>query len=562
MRPARLAILFRLMAVLISAVLPAFGVSGPATAAQPSGRSPAQGGSRHAALQAALGWAVTSLGSPGALAGVLEDGRSTALSAGVADVATGRRTDPDMHFRIGSITKMFVATVVLQLVGERRLQLSDTVEQWLPKVVNGNGNQGSRITVEMLLNHTSGLYNYTDEKFMKQVLDHPHRTYKPIELVGYALAHPPYFPPGTSYAYSNTNYILLGMIIERVTRRAYAAEIRDRILQPLGLRDTFVPEVSDVLPPPFMHGYSMTPQGKTDVTEFNPSWAGSAAGMISTVGDLDRFEAALLGGTLLQSGLLNTMLTPTPLLDIKTGVGRYRYGLGIAITTLSCGVEVYGHIGEVPGSISNLYGTRGGSHVLASNLNGGWLLDAPFAEVTNNIEFCPDTTLTGTHSGRLTVTRPTVLAPGAQVGGPIVITGQNGLLAAGATIAGPIRASGGRGMELCDTTVAGATTVSGMNGPITVDGPVSACPPSVLQGPVVLSGNTGWIGINGARIDGSLRVTGNTTIQKTTSAPSETAIQANSINGSLVCAGNTPPPSNNGQPNTVRGAHVGQCAAL
>jgi len=174
-------------------------------------------------------------------------GRHERLTArsGVADLRTGRPVPRGGYFRMGSNTKTFVATLVLQLVAEGRLSLDDTVERWLPGIVAGNGNDGRTVTVRHLLQHTSGLYNYTNDL---NELASPEgyesvrfRSWRPTELVAMAMRHPPNFAPGTHWDYSNTGYILVGMIIEAVTGRTWDIEVRDRVIRPLGLRHTFSP---------------------------------------------------------------------------------------------------------------------------------------------------------------------------------------------------------------------------------------------------------------------------------------------------------------------------------
>ncbi len=341
-----------------------------------------------AALGAVLDRAVSE-GSPGALAQVSRAGRITTVTRGVADTGTRREPRADMRFRIGSTTKTFVATVVLQLVAEGRLRLDDRLERWLPGLVTGNGNDGRAITVRMLLNHTSGLFNYTKDHHVPDALERdPLTTFTPRRLVGYALGHPPVFPPGTSWQYSNTNYILLGMIIERVTGHAYPMEVATRVLRPLGLRATYFPGTSPDVRPPFVHGYS-----KDGLSRFNPSWAGAAGEMISTVGDLNRFDAALLSGRLLPAALLREMLTPTPKSDVFHGPGPYRYGLGVMMVTLPCGVTVYGHGGTIFGSLTWMAGTRDGRHTLSFDLNGDKVNQAELTTAANAAEFCPAATV-------------------------------------------------------------------------------------------------------------------------------------------------------------------------
>jgi D-alanyl-D-alanine carboxypeptidase len=282
-------------------------------------------------------------------------------TTGTADKTTGDAVRPGDRFRVGSATKTFVATVVLQLVGEGRLSLDDTVEHWLPGAVSGNGNDGSKITVRQLLQHTSGLFNYTDDFPEISSVDgfqaDRYTTWTPEQLVAIATRHKPDFAPGAKWEYSNTNYILAGMIIERITGHSWQKEVTGRIIQPLDLRHTLPPITYPRVPGRHLHGYSnFGESGPTiDVTDLNPSAAGAAGAMISTTADMTRFYSALLNGRLLRPAQLAEMKTTVraPGLDVL-GSGA-SYGLGLMRIPLSCGGAYYGHGGDVPG-----YSTRDG----------------------------------------------------------------------------------------------------------------------------------------------------------------------------------------------------------
>jgi D-alanyl-D-alanine carboxypeptidase len=285
---------------------------------------------------------VVAAGAVGALVEVRDGHGVWRGTSGVAELGTTRAVPVHGRFRAGSITKTFVATVALQLVGEGRLRLDDTIEARLPGVVS----DGQRITVRNLLSHTSGLYDYLRTLPMppeQEFLGNRWRTWTSAELVQRAVANPPTFePPGSAYAYSNTNYLLLGQIIEKVTGRSYGEEIKRRIIRPLRLRGTSVPGTSPRIRGPHPHGYVPALQdGEThllDYTEMNPSVMGASGEMISTTSDLNGFFAALLGGQLLPDHLLDEMRTP--------GVEGGTYGLGLAWRDTSCGVRVYGNDGD------------------------------------------------------------------------------------------------------------------------------------------------------------------------------------------------------------------------
>ncbi|GLP69932.1 D-alanyl-D-alanine carboxypeptidase [Streptomyces sp. TUS-ST3] len=322
-----------------------------------------------------------------------KDGRSTwSTTAGVGDLRTRAPRSVDDRYRVGSITKTFVSTVLLQLEAEGRLSLDDTVEKWLPGVVRGNGHDGSRITLRQLLNHTSGIFNYTaDEPFARTYFlkdgffEHRYDTQSPEQLVAIAMAHEPDFAPGASWNYSNTNYVLAGMVIQKATGRPYGEEIRHRIIDPLHLTATSVPGTRVTVPRPSSRAYSKlaeTATGPTyDVTRLNPSLASSAGEMISDSADLDRFYSALMQGRLLPPKQLKEMKTTVTI----EGIPNAGYGLALLDRKLSCGVHVWGHDGGIHGSNSVAVTTADGRHSLAFNFNGDWSGDT---DAVVEAEFC------------------------------------------------------------------------------------------------------------------------------------------------------------------------------
>lgn len=346
----------------------------------------------HDATRRALRAAVAD-GVPGATATV-RDGRGTwTATAGVGDLETGEPRSARDRYRVGSITKTFVATVLLQLEAEGRLSLDDTVDEWLPGMVRGNGHDGSRITLRHLLNHTSGVYNYTaDEEFARThfladgFLRHRYDTVPPERLVAVAMSHRPDFAPGASWKYSNTNYVLAGLVVEEATGRPWGEEVRRRIIAPLHLRATSVPGTRVTVPAPSGRAYSKlapTAEGPSyDVTELNPSIATAAGEMISDSADLTRFYSALLRGRLLPPAQLAEM-TATVRTDENDESDRY--GLGLMKRELDCGVTVWGHGGGIHGSSSEAVTTGDGRHALALNFNGDWSGDS---EAVIEGEFC------------------------------------------------------------------------------------------------------------------------------------------------------------------------------
>ncbi|MFJ8542389.1 serine hydrolase domain-containing protein [Streptomyces sp. NPDC093586] len=309
--------------------------------AAPTAALAVPGNAHRAGLQEGLD-GITATSAVGALMEVRDEDGVWRGTSGVAELGTTREVSAHGRFRMGSITKTFVATVTLQLVAEGRLELDDTVETWLPGAVP----DGHRITVRHLLDHTSGVPDYRPTLPMPptpEFLDNRLRTWSAAELVQRAVAGPPAFePPGSDYAYSNTGYLLLGQIIEKATGRSYREEIERRVVRPLRLRGTSLPGMSPHIQGPHPHGYVPIRQGTekrlVDVTVMNPSVMGAGGEMISTTSDLNRFMAALLDGRLLPGRLLDKMKTP--------GVENGTYGLGLRWQDTSCGVRVYGNDGD------------------------------------------------------------------------------------------------------------------------------------------------------------------------------------------------------------------------
>jgi D-alanyl-D-alanine carboxypeptidase len=328
-------------------------------------------------LQRALDRITVQGGAPGAEAVVTDHGRVTETRSGVGDVTTGKPYPHDAVFRVGSITKTFVATVVLQLVAEGKVNLDEPIERHLPGLITGNGNDGRQITVRNLLQHTSGLYSYTDDLLMTDDLESlRHRGGEPGELVALALKHSPLFAPGSAWSYSNTNYIVAGMLVEKVTGHSLAGEITRRITRPLGLRDTSLPGRGDErLPAPHPRGYLSLGGPLTDFTDFDPSIAGAAGALVSTGRDLDVFYTALLGGRLLPAAQLAQMQRTVPVPD-DPGAD---YGLGLFHRTLPDGTRYWGHGGDIFG-FATLAGALDGGRAAAVSANEDPLPDTVRAD--------------------------------------------------------------------------------------------------------------------------------------------------------------------------------------
>ncbi|TDD32258.1 class A beta-lactamase-related serine hydrolase [Actinomadura sp. KC06] len=302
----------------------------------------------HRRLRLLIQRIATQDGAPGAMARVEErDGRKTVIRSGVGDLGTGAPIPEDGHWRIGSMTKPFVATVVLQLVGEDEVELDAPVDRYLPGLVD------RRITVRHILQHTSGLPDYLKHLSMPDIIANPLTGHDRRDLLATALKHPPLFKPGKGWSYGNTGYLLAGMLIEKVTGRPYGEEIKRRILEPLELRHTYVPVEESFLPRPHPRGYVRTAPDAAplDRTRLNPSVAPSSGNMVSTASDVNRFFGALLGGRLLDRPELREMMTTR-----RTGrESGSRYGLGLERVRLPCGGHLWGHAGDFIG-----FSTRSG----------------------------------------------------------------------------------------------------------------------------------------------------------------------------------------------------------
>jgi D-alanyl-D-alanine carboxypeptidase len=302
---------------------------------------------------------VVQAGAPGVFVVVREDGEVRSEARGFADVRTRRPMRADERFRIGSVTKTFVAALVLRLVEDGELGLDDSVERWLPGVVRG----GRAITVRHLLSNTAGLFDYVSDP---RVLRQTQRRWTPGELVRIALAHSPeHVPPGSAYSYSSTNYVLLGLIAERAGRAPLGRQLRERVFAPLGLEDTAL--VNGVVRGRHVHGHRPpSHQGvvtgpPVDVSGEPAWWAWAAGGIVSTADDVQRFFAELLQGRLLGPQALREMLTLLP-------AGRIRYGLGILAAPTSCG-PAWGHSGNAQGTITVAWNTEDASRQLVLVVN-------------------------------------------------------------------------------------------------------------------------------------------------------------------------------------------------
>ena len=337
------------------------------TSDHPLGRGVKNTAPKDAAFQRSLDNLVSKDGMPGVEAFVRQsDGKVRHYTAGVGNVRTKAPVPADGQVRIASNTKTFTATTVLQLVGEGKIDLDASVETYLPGLVRGKGIDGRNITVRNLLQQTSGLPDYDDLVADKGLLAVQHTFFEPRQALDAALTQPAQFKPGTSWAYSNTNYTLAGLIVQKVTGRPIGEEITKRVINRIGLQHTYWPNTGDQrIRGTHAQGYFRAKPGANpvNVTTMDPSLGWAAGQLISTPSDLSAFNRALLGGKLLkpaqQKQLLSTVDSPG--FEPESG---WSYGLGFAKRTLSCGVEAWGHGGDITGYETRNLTTKDGRSVV------------------------------------------------------------------------------------------------------------------------------------------------------------------------------------------------------
>ncbi|MFJ8975174.1 serine hydrolase domain-containing protein [Streptomyces sp. NPDC102282] len=321
-------------------------------AAFPATAGPAAGAARHdedgcppdgfgAGLTARLDRTIEDVrkkaGVPGAVVGLWMPGKGCYVRAtGVADKATGEPMAADSFLRIGSETKTFTVTALLELVDDGLIGLDDPISRYVRGVPGGH-----RITLRHLAEMRSGLFPYTsDPGFIKALLSDPRRSFTPRETLAYGFKHANTFAPGKQFQYSNTNLVLLGLVIEKISGHRLADFVHHRVLRPSHLRHTLFPQGAE-FPEPHPRGYTdQTLDGGTaDATDWNPSWAWAAGAMISDLHDLRRWARIVATGTLLSPGTQAQRLRTLP-----TGFPGTSYGLGIFETN-----GWIGHNGSIPG---------------------------------------------------------------------------------------------------------------------------------------------------------------------------------------------------------------------
>lgn len=321
---------------LLGLVLTAF----VATAGVTSSASAAAQSARDRALTKSVREAVREASIPGAIVGVWQKGKSPYVRAfGVRDRATGQRMSPDLYMRIGSETKTFTITALLQLVAQGKVSLDDPIAKYVPGVVNGE-----TATLRELASMTSGIPSYTQTPaFFEDLVTDPQRSFTPQELLAYVAGAPALFAPGQGFDYSNTNTVLIGLVIEQVSGQPLPSYIEQHLLKPLGMNDTsFATDAA--FPSPHAHGYTeQTADGKVaDATDWNPSWGWAAGAMISTVHDLHIWAEHLATG----KGLLPPALQRERLNSLKPTAPGARTAYGIGMFSVAGWL---GHNGSLPG---------------------------------------------------------------------------------------------------------------------------------------------------------------------------------------------------------------------
>ena len=277
---------------------------------------------------------------PGMLIGIWAPDRNLIWMKGIgkANKVTGEKPDSFMKFRIGSITKTFTCTVLLQLVDEKRISLEDKLSKFLPDFPKADS-----VTIQMLCNHTSGIFDYTEtQAWWFSVFTNPLRKWTSQELIDLVRTEPYYFSPGSGFSYSNTNTIIAGEIVEQITKNSIASEIQRRIFSSLNLLNTIYPSGNE-MPGRFIHGYGLTQDDSTDVSEaYDPSLSGAAGAIVADIYDLKKWVELLYKGSLLSDSTQARRFTVVA----APGEDCEEYGLGIMH---KINPPMWGHTGTIFG---------------------------------------------------------------------------------------------------------------------------------------------------------------------------------------------------------------------
>jgi D-alanyl-D-alanine carboxypeptidase len=312
-------------------------------------------------LQRAADRLVATSDIPGVITLLEQDGRRTLVAAGEADIAKHQKIRTGDRFWIGSVTKTFLAVVVMQLVDEGRISLDDTVEQLLP----GRMREGRKVRLRHLLSHTSGIPEYMNiEPFVSAVRANPRVVIPARRLVTAATRLPLEFIPGSQASYSNTNYLVVGELLERLTRRPIARLLRERIFDPLNLRSTAFESGRGAVGGRNIHGYDVTGVRPRDVSRHRLAGPWADGALVSSVRDLAVFMGALLRGKIVPPRLAAQMRT---VLDVP---GSHGQGLGLFELRSPCGRPYYGNTGGTPGYATFVAGSRDARRIVVISVNG------------------------------------------------------------------------------------------------------------------------------------------------------------------------------------------------
>ena len=309
-----------------------------AVAGSPASANAAASSARDQALTKSVAAAVSEASIPGAIVGVWQEGKRPFVRAfGVRNTTTRRRMSTNLYMRIGSETKTFTVTALLQLVAQGKVGLDDPIGKYVPNVVNGD-----KVTLRELAEMRSGVPSYTQKKqFQKDLVSNPMRAFTPQELLAYVAGAPALFAPGNGFDYSNTNTVLIGLVVEQVSGQSLPSYIKQHILEPLHMNHTIF-ATNAAFPSPHAQGYTeQTANGKiANATDWNPSWGWAAGAMISTVRDMHIWATHLVTG----KGLLPPALQRERLASVKAYPNEAAYGIGMFSVA-----GWIGHNGSLPG---------------------------------------------------------------------------------------------------------------------------------------------------------------------------------------------------------------------
>ncbi|GAA4630314.1 serine hydrolase domain-containing protein [Actinoallomurus vinaceus] len=329
---------------------------------------------------------VVAAGVPGVSIETRDERGTRSAVAGVGNLRTNEPPRASGQFRIGSVTKSFTATLVLRLVADGRIDLDAPIDRYLPGVLP----YSEPITVRQLLQHRSGLFDYGSVLWANPqlVARSRYRDYAPADLVRIATQKPLQFTPGREFGYSNTDYVMLGMLVEKVTGDSYAHELSRRVLDPAGLRHTYIAGHDPRLRQPSARGYEAVHSSTrlTDLTTYNMSVAWASGDIVSTAHDLNLFYSALFGGRLVPRTLLQQMQQTQPAFP------GFEYGLGLGHTEM-CGQQVWGHVGGVPGYGTYSFTSPQSARQITISVNRSLTLSKAAGDEINALiadEFCGD----------------------------------------------------------------------------------------------------------------------------------------------------------------------------